>query len=109
MLVEQSPTLFSRNTTLFCVFINKTWLGLAWLGLAKSLGLGSAAQIAWVRLGLGLYALAWFEALSHGTVPIFGINVLCTCPLSTHLLDLAWIVDWAGLESNCLLSINSTN
>ena len=100
-MVEQSPTLFSRNTTLFCVFINKTWLGLA--------RLGSAAQIAWVRLGLGLYALAWFEALSHGTVPIFGINVLCTCPLSTHLLDLAWIVDWAGLESNCLLSINSTN
>ena len=32
------------------------------------------------------------EALLHGTVPIFGINVLCTCPLtlSTHLLDLAW-------------------
>ena len=64
------------------------------------LGLGSAAQIAWARLGLvGLYALAWFEALLHGTVPIFGIDVLCTCPRA-----LAWL----GLGFG-LLPINSAN
>ena len=55
------------------------------------------------RLGLArLGKLVRLEALLHGTVPIFGIDVSCTCPL-VHWLGLAWA--WLGLW-NVLTHLN---
>ena len=70
----------SSRYTLLRVFINKTWLrsvrqirlGLAWLGSTRQNRLG----------------LARLEALLQGTVPIFGIDVSCTCPRTLARLGL---------------------
>ena len=69
--------------------IVRVQVDLAWLGLYLSSYRSPGLAIV-QRPGRAL-GLAWAskcEALLHGTLPIFGIDVSCTCPLQ-HTL--AWL------------------